>query len=85
MYVCVCVCAYLCLYVCVCVGRPLSREPRCASLQGGMKAVLWADTLQCGVMLAGQLTVVIQGALRAGGIQRVWRIAGDGGRLNFWM
>ena len=49
-----------------------------------MKAVLWADTLQCVIMVAGQLAVVIQGCARVGGIAHVWDIAEKGGRLNFW-
>ena len=49
-----------------------------------MKAVLWADTLQCAIMVAGQLAIVIQGSIRVGGLSRVWQIAEKGGRLNFW-
>ena len=51
--------------------------------QGGMKAVLWADTLQTGVMLAGIIACVVEGARTVGGIGKVWQIAGEGGRLNF--
>ena len=53
-------------------------------IQGGMRAVLWADTIQCMIMVAGQLAIVIQGCARVGGIKRVWQIAEEGGRLNFW-
>ena len=49
-----------------------------------MKAVLWADTLQCAIMVAGQLAIVIQGSIRVGGLNRVWQIAEKGERLNFW-
>ena len=48
-----------------------------------MKAVLWADTLQMIIMVAGQLAVIIQGLIRIGGINRLWQIAEQGGRINF--
>ncbi len=57
---------------------------RLSMFQGGMKAVLWADTLQCVIMVAGLVGVIIQGILRVGGIQKIWKIAEDGGRLNFF-
>ncbi len=53
-------------------------------LQGGMKAVLWADTLQFVIMVAGLIGIIIQGTLRVGGIQKMWKIAEEGGRLNFF-
>lgn len=50
---------------------------------GGMKAVLWADTVQMLIMVAGQLAVVIQGSIKMGGMGNIMRIAEEGGRLNF--
>ncbi|ELU18422.1 hypothetical protein CAPTEDRAFT_136710, partial [Capitella teleta] len=50
---------------------------------GGMKAVLWADTLQFFLMIAGILAVLIQGIIVKGGIVNVWRIAEKGGRISF--
>ena len=47
-----------------------------------MKAVIWADTIQMGIMVAGMTAVVIQGSLRVGGITNVFRIAARGGRIN---
>ena len=47
-----------------------------------MKAVLWADTLQCFIMLAGLLAVLIRATIDVGGIEQVWKIAKDGGRIN---
>ena len=38
-----------------------------------MKAVIWADTIQMGIMVAGRTAVVIQGSLRVGGITNVFR------------
>ena len=50
--------------------------------QGGMKAVLWADTIQTSVMLAGLLAVFIRGCIDVGGLQKVFDAARDQGRLN---
>ena len=52
-------------------------------LQGGMKAVLWADTIQFFIMLAGQMAIVIRGTMMVGGPSEVLRIAKDGSRINF--
>ncbi|CAH1799507.1 unnamed protein product [Owenia fusiformis] len=51
---------------------------------GGMKAVVWVDALQSVVMLAGMMAVAIQGSIRVGGISKVWRIAEENGRIDFW-
>ena len=48
-----------------------------------MKAVLWADTAQILVMVAGLLAVIIRGCMTVGGVAEVWRIAEEGGRINF--
>ena len=47
-----------------------------------MKAVLWADTIQCFIMVAGQLAILIRGMIDMGGIHKVWDIAQQGGRIN---
>ncbi|XP_022088056.1 sodium-coupled monocarboxylate transporter 1-like [Acanthaster planci] len=51
---------------------------------GGMKAVLWTDAFQMCVMMAGFLAVIIEGSLRLGGFIQVWKIAEEGGRIDFW-
>ncbi|XP_078583618.1 sodium-coupled monocarboxylate transporter 1-like isoform X1 [Branchiostoma floridae x Branchiostoma japonicum] len=51
---------------------------------GGMKAVLWTDTFQVCVMVAGFLAVIIQGCLQLGGIAEVWKVNYEGGRLEFF-
>lgn len=51
---------------------------------GGMKAVLWTDVFQTIVMISGFLAVIIEGCRRLGGMDEMWRIAGEGGRLEFW-
>jgi Na+/proline symporter len=54
-----------------------------------MKAVLWTDTFQAGVILAGLLAVVIRGSMVVGGFGAAWDIANKGGpsnvtRIVFW-
>eukprot|EP00058_Branchiostoma_floridae_P010351 XP_002595839.1 hypothetical protein BRAFLDRAFT_232915 [Branchiostoma floridae] len=51
---------------------------------GGMKAVMWTDTFQVCVMLAGFLAVIIQGTLASGGWGHVWEIARQGHRIEFF-
>ncbi|KAI8518028.1 Sodium-coupled monocarboxylate transporter 1 [Branchiostoma belcheri] len=51
---------------------------------GGMKAVMWTDTFQVVVMVAGFLAVIIQGTIEVGGPARVWEINGQGERLEFF-
>ncbi|XP_061102982.1 sodium-coupled monocarboxylate transporter 2 [Conger conger] len=49
---------------------------------GGLKAVVWTDTFQMGVMVVGFLAVLIQGCSLAGGVQEVWQTAQQGSRLD---
>lgn len=44
--------------------------------------MVWTDAFQMVVMVVGFLTVLIQGANRAGGIETVWSTAQTGGRLD---
>ncbi|KAK7111370.1 sodium-coupled monocarboxylate transporter 1-like [Littorina saxatilis] len=50
---------------------------------GGMKAVLWTDTFQAGVIFAGLLAVVIQGSIVQGGFGNAWAIADNRSRIVF--
>ncbi|XP_054288219.1 sodium-coupled monocarboxylate transporter 2-like [Macrosteles quadrilineatus] len=50
---------------------------------GGLKAVLWTDTLQGVFTLSSTMFIAILGLLRVGSIQEVWRINDEGGRLEF--
>lgn len=50
---------------------------------GGIKAVVWSDVFQAGVMIAGLLAIVIQGTLTVGGIQHVWEVNKKWGRIRF--
>lgn len=53
-------------------------------MQGGVKAVVYADTLQAVVMIIGVLAIVIQGAVNMGGLGKVMDIAYHGDRLEFF-
>ncbi|XP_006084151.1 sodium-coupled monocarboxylate transporter 1 isoform X1 [Myotis lucifugus] len=51
---------------------------------GGLKAVVWTDVFQVGIMLAGFVSVLIQASVIQGGIGPIINDARNGGRLNFW-
>ncbi|XP_045409089.1 sodium-coupled monocarboxylate transporter 1 [Lemur catta] len=51
---------------------------------GGLKAVIWTDVFQIGIMVAGFATVIIRAVVVQGGIDVILSDAYDGGRLNFW-
>jgi sodium-coupled monocarboxylate transporter 8/12 len=52
---------------------------------GGMKAVLWTDTLQFCVLFGGILVVLgAIGVLTPGGIGHAWQLADEAGRTRFW-
>lgn len=51
---------------------------------GGMKAVLWADTVQMVIVYAGMLTVLILGSSVQGGFGKVWEIAKENGRTTIY-
>nr|CDJ95676.1 Sodium solute symporter domain containing protein [Haemonchus contortus] len=49
---------------------------------GGLKAVVWSDSLQAVLMYSGVFTLIVQGLRhpRVGGLERVWSIAVESGR-----
>eukprot|EP00057_Strongylocentrotus_purpuratus_P008270 XP_011662744.1 PREDICTED: sodium-coupled monocarboxylate transporter 2 isoform X1 [Strongylocentrotus purpuratus] len=51
---------------------------------GGLKAVLWTDTFQTFVMVAGIIAIIIAGSLELGGFDEVWAKATEGGRIVFF-
>ncbi|KAM6214506.1 sodium-coupled monocarboxylate transporter 1 [Rhynchocyon petersi] len=51
---------------------------------GGLKAVIWTDVFQVGIMVAGFASVLIQASIVQGGMDTILSDAGHGGRLNFW-
>jgi Na+/proline symporter len=56
----------------------------CLPTQGGLKAVVWTDAVQCVFMLFSMFTVVILGIIRAGGFGAIFQAAEEGGRLEFF-
>uniref|UniRef100_A0A1B0DEN1 Sodium/solute symporter n=1 Tax=Phlebotomus papatasi TaxID=29031 RepID=A0A1B0DEN1_PHLPP len=54
------------------------------TLVGGMRAILWTDTLQLALMLTATLMVTVLAIHTAGGVQKVWEAADRGGRLIFF-
>ncbi|CAH4038340.1 unnamed protein product [Pieris brassicae] len=51
---------------------------------GGIKAVVWTDTLQTILMYFGVIFIVIYGTWRIGGVGEVMRINEEGDRLEFF-
>lgn len=50
--------------------------------QGGMKAVLWADTLQLLIIFAGIITVFVAGVVHEGGFGEIYKITKLSGRFD---
>ncbi|XP_071115307.1 sodium-coupled monocarboxylate transporter 2-like [Haliotis cracherodii] len=51
---------------------------------GGMKTVLWTDSLQTIIIVFGLVSLLVQGSLAVGGFSRAWEIAKERGRLRFF-
>jgi solute carrier family 5 (sodium-coupled monocarboxylate transporter), member 8/12 len=51
---------------------------------GGLKAVVYTDTLQFILMIGGLVCVISLGLASAGGFEHVWNTADAGGRLIFF-
>lgn len=49
---------------------------------GGLKAVIWTDVFQTGVMFAGQLAVIVVGVYQTGGVSEVWTKVWEGNRIS---
>lgn len=52
------------------------------SMQGGLKAVLWTDVFQAGIMLLSLAVIVGKGVTDVGGLDLVWQRVSDGDRLR---
>lgn len=52
--------------------------------KGGLKAVIWTDVFQVGIMVAGFASVIIRAVVIQGGISNILNDCYNGGRLNFW-
>ena len=53
-------------------------------MQGGLKAVVWTDVFQSLIMVAGLITVVVIGSIEVGGLNNVWKINEEFGRMHFF-
>lgn len=51
---------------------------------GGLKAVIWTDTIQFLIMNGSILLIIIIGIINEGGVSKIWGIAEDSGRINFF-
>ncbi|KAK2170802.1 hypothetical protein NP493_1139g00056 [Ridgeia piscesae] len=51
---------------------------------GGMKAVMWTDVFQVGIMFLGLFAVIIQGCIDHGGFGNIWQKFADGERVVFF-
>uniref|UniRef100_A0A493TFI6 Solute carrier family 5 member 8 n=1 Tax=Anas platyrhynchos platyrhynchos TaxID=8840 RepID=A0A493TFI6_ANAPP len=51
---------------------------------GGLKAVVWTDVFQVGIMVAGFSSVIIRAVVVQEGIEHIVNDSYHGGRLNFW-
>lgn len=50
---------------------------------GGLRAVVWTDTFQTFVVMAGLIAIIVVGSREVGGLDKVWKIADHGGRIHF--
>jgi len=53
------------------------------NMQGGLKAVLWTDTLQLVIMIGGIFVVLIYGIVDGNGMAEIWEANKLSGRLDF--
>ncbi len=64
------------------LSRPLTLHFRKEHSFSGMKAVVWTDTFQSFLMIGGQIALVIIGSVKVGGMDEVWKINDNWGRLD---
>lgn len=57
---------------------------KCVKLQGGLKAVVWTDTLQGIFFVSAIFAVVIIGTANVGGLAEVIRVSHEKGRLEMF-
>ncbi|KAL3283616.1 hypothetical protein HHI36_006755 [Cryptolaemus montrouzieri] len=51
---------------------------------GGLKAVVWTDTIQTVVMFGALICVIAMGTYSVGGFNEVWKRSEQGGRIDFF-
>uniref|UniRef100_A0A1I8PAT2 Sodium/solute symporter n=1 Tax=Stomoxys calcitrans TaxID=35570 RepID=A0A1I8PAT2_STOCA len=54
------------------------------TMLGGIKAVVWTDVIQAGIMITSVVLVGVLGTLKVGGLSKVLENAAEGGRLDFF-
>uniref|UniRef100_T1PG30 Sodium:solute symporter family protein n=1 Tax=Musca domestica TaxID=7370 RepID=T1PG30_MUSDO len=54
------------------------------TMLGGIKAVVWTDVVQAGIMVTSVVLVGILGTIKVGGLGKVFELAEEGGRLDFY-
>lgn len=54
------------------------------STLGGLKAVLWSDSIQAVIMIGSLTAIVTKGIHDTGGFEAVWEIATEGERTEFF-
>lgn len=52
--------------------------------QGGLKAVVWTDTVQTIIMFGAMVVTVVVGTVRVGGVKEVWSRNQQGDRIEFF-
>ncbi|VDI28192.1 Hypothetical predicted protein [Mytilus galloprovincialis] len=52
---------------------------------GGMKAVVWTDTIQVLIMFSGMLILLIFGCKKLEGLDVAWRVADENDRIKFFI
>jgi Na+/proline symporter len=53
-------------------------------LQGGLKAVVWTDTLQQIIMMGSSIIVIGLGIIAVGGLDVMWQRSLEGDRIEFF-
>jgi len=51
---------------------------------GGLKAIVWTDVFQIFIMYGGILAIVIRGISQVGGLTKIWKVAENTGRIEFF-
>lgn len=52
--------------------------------KGGVKAVVWTDTIQFIFTMGGLIAVLVLGVMSIGGVSELWRIADEGHRIKIF-
>ena len=50
---------------------------------GGLKAVVWTDVFQCGMIMSGFVAIIVVGCMDFGGFGNLLKISEEGGRIIF--